>query len=74
MLDEYRDEITALKQSNGHFSTILEKHNELNQKVADAIQGRLPLTDVEIEVMKKEKLRLKDEMLKMILELKKATS
>lgn len=74
MLHEYRDEISALKQSNAHFAKIFEKHNELDHKVADAVEGRLPLTDVEIEVMKKEKLLLKDEMLKMILESKKATS
>ncbi|HHD75701.1 MAG TPA: DUF465 domain-containing protein [Campylobacterales bacterium] len=73
MLHEYRDEISALKQNNGHFSKIFEKHNELDHKVADAVEGRLPLTDVEIEVMKKEKLLLKDEMLKMILESKKAS-
>jgi len=72
MLPEYRDEISALKQSNAHFTKIFEKHNELDHKVADALEGRLPLTDVEIEVMKKEKLLLKDEMLKMILESKKA--
>jgi uncharacterized protein YdcH (DUF465 family) len=74
MLHEYREEISALKQNNAHFARIFEKHNELDHKVADAVEGRLPITDVEIEVMKKEKLLLKDEMLKMILESKKATS
>lgn len=72
MLAEYRDEISELKQSNAHFSKIFEKHNELDQEVTDALEGRMPLTDVEIENMKKKKLLLKDEMLKMILELRKA--
>jgi len=72
MLAEYRDEISELKQSNAHFSKIFEKHNELDQEVTDALEGRTPLTDVEIENMKKKKLLLKDEMLKMILELRKA--
>ncbi len=72
MLHEYRDEITALKQSNAHFAKIFEKHNELDQKAKDADEGRLHLSDAELEQIKKEKLLLKDEALKLILELKKA--
>lgn len=74
MLHEYRDEISTLKQSNAHFSKIFEKHNELDQQVTDAIEGRVPLTDMEIDVMKKKKLLLKDEMHKMILETRKLAS
>jgi hypothetical protein len=72
MLAEYREEITELKQSNAHFARIFEKHNKLDHEVKDALEGRTPLTDVEIETMKKQKLLLKDEMLKMILESKQA--
>lgn len=72
MLHEYRDEITALKQNNAHFAKIFEKHNELDQKAKDADEGRLHLSDAELEQIKKEKLLLKDEALKLILELKKA--
>ncbi len=72
MLHEYRDEITALKQSNAHFAKIFEKHNELDQKAKDADEGRLHLSDVELEQIKKEKLLLKDEALKLILEYKNA--
>ncbi|CUV66131.1 conserved hypothetical protein [Sulfurovum sp. enrichment culture clone C5] len=72
MLHEYRDEITELKQTNAHFAKIFEKHNELDQKAKDADEGRLHLSDAELEVMKKEKLLLKDEALKLILEYKQA--
>ncbi len=72
MLHEYRDEISKLKQENAHFAKIFEKHNELDQKVEDAEAGRIPMTDVELETLKKEKLRLKDEAYKMILEYKKS--
>jgi uncharacterized protein len=72
MLHEYRDEIAQLKQTNAHFAKIFEKHNELDQKAKDADEGRLHLSDAELEVMKKEKLLLKDEALKLILELKQA--
>jgi uncharacterized protein YdcH (DUF465 family) len=74
MLAEYRDEIHELKTQNAHFAKIFEKHNELDQKAKDADEGRLYLSDMEVEVIKKEKLLLKDEALKMILEYKKSQS
>ncbi len=74
MLAEYRDEISALKQSNAHFAKIFEKHNELDQQATDADEGRLHLSDMELETIKKEKLLLKDEALKMILEYRKSQS
>jgi uncharacterized protein len=72
MLHEYRDEIAQLKQINAHFAKIFEKHNELDQKAKDSDEGRLHLSDAELEVIKKEKLLLKDEALKLILEYKQA--
>ena len=72
MLQEYREEITQLKQKNAHFAKIFEKHNELDQKAKDADEGRMHLSDAELEVIKKEKLMLKDEALRMILEYRKS--
>ncbi len=72
MLSEYREEISELKQKNAHFAKIFEKHNELDQKAKDADEGRLHLSDLELEQLKKEKLLLKDEALHMILEYKKS--
>jgi uncharacterized protein YdcH (DUF465 family) len=74
MLAEYRDEIHELKTKNAHFAKIFEKHNELDQKAKDADEGRLYLSDGELETIKKEKLLLKDEALKMILEYKNSKS
>ena len=72
MLSEYREEISELKQQNAHFAKIFEKHNELDQKAKDADEGRLHLSDAELEALKKEKLLLKDEAFHMILEYKKS--
>jgi len=72
MLHEYKNEIHDLKQSNGHFAKVFEKHNALDQKIEDAESNRVILTDVELETLKKEKLLLKDEAYKMILDYKKA--
>ena len=71
MLSEYRKEISELKQKNAHFAKIFERHNELDQKAKDADEGRLHLSDTELEQIKKEKLLLKDEALHMILKYKK---
>jgi len=71
MLHEYRDEIHELKMQNAHFAKIFEKHNELDQKVEDAEAGRIPMTDIELETLKKEKLLLKDEAYKMIMDYRK---
>lgn len=72
MLHEYKDEIHELKQSNAHFAKVFEKHNELDKQVEDAEAGRNLLTDAELETLKKEKLLLKDEAYKIILDYKKA--
>lgn len=72
MLHEYKNEIHELKLSNAHFAKVFEKHNDLDKKVEDAEAGRVILTDVELEILKKEKLLLKDEAYKMILDYKKA--
>jgi uncharacterized protein YdcH (DUF465 family) len=72
MLHEYKEEIHELKMNNAHFAKVFEKHNELDKKVEDAEADRVILTDVELETLKKEKLLLKDEAYKMILDYKKA--
>jgi uncharacterized protein YdcH (DUF465 family) len=74
MLHEYRDEIHELKQKDAHFTRIFEKHNDLDQQVEDAEAGRTILTDVELEILKKEKLLLKDEAYKMIMDYRKANA
>jgi uncharacterized protein len=72
MLHEYKNEIHELKQSNAHFAKVFEKHNALDQKIEDVEAERAILTDVELEILKKEKLLLKDEAYKMILDYRKA--
>jgi len=68
MLHEYKHE---LKMNNAHFAKVFEKHNALDQQVEDAEENRVILTDVELETLKKEKLLLKDEAYKMIMDYRK---
>jgi len=72
MLHEYRDEIHELKNENAHFARIFEKHNALDQKIEHAEAGDTPMTDIELETLKKEKLLLKDEAYKMIMDYRKS--
>jgi len=71
MLHEYKEEIHELKMNNAHFAKVFEKHNALDQQVEDAEENRVILTDVELETLKKEKLLLKDEAYKMIMDYRK---
>ena len=77
MLHEYRDIITHMKEneaSNAHFLKIFHRHNELDEKIMEAEKGAIPMTAQEIEVLKKEKLLLKDEAYAMLVEYKKTHS
>lgn len=67
MLHEYRDIISDIKVQNAHFAKIFERHNELDQKILNVEEGREHMEHFELETLKKEKLRLKDEAYQMIL-------
>jgi len=72
MLHEYRDEIHDLKAKDAHFANIFEKHNKLDEKIEHAENGDTPMTDIEMENLKKQKLLLKDEAYKMIMDYRKS--
>ncbi|MDD2780917.1 DUF465 domain-containing protein [Sulfuricurvum sp.] len=77
MLHEYRDVITQMKQNdaaNAHFLKIFDRHNDLDNQITKAENGEVPMTDLELEKLKKEKLLLKDEAYAMIIEYKKANN
>ena len=62
MFPEYRALITTLKQSDQHFTRLFDQHNDLDQKIKNMEAQIEPATDIEIDVLKKEKLALKDEL------------
>lgn len=71
MLHEYRDVISEIKVSNAHFAKIFEKHNDLDQQIADVEEGREHMEQLALEGLKKEKLKLKDQAYTMIMAYKK---
>jgi uncharacterized protein YdcH (DUF465 family) len=62
MFPEYRDLITTLKTSDAHFLRLFDKHNELDQKIKNMESHIEVGTPEEVEIIKKEKLHLKDEL------------
>jgi hypothetical protein len=62
MFPEFRDLITQLKTEDAHFARLFEQHNDLDQRIKN-IETHIEIgTPLEVENLKKEKLRLKDEM------------
>ncbi len=74
MLHEYRHVITTLKTENAHFAKIFERHNELDKKINNAESGSEFIEAIELDTLKKEKLKLKDEAYAMIMQYKKANN
>ncbi|GGY17527.1 YdcH family protein [Paludibacterium paludis] len=62
MFPEYRDLISRLKTEDAHFNRLFERHNELDQRIKNMEARIEPASMEEIEVLKKEKLKLKDEL------------
>lgn len=69
MFHEYRDLITELKQKDGHFIKVFDKHNELDEEIMEMEKNHVD--QFEIEKKKKEKLKLKDEVYNIIIKYKK---
>ena len=64
MFPEYRELITRLKTegTNNRFLHLFEKHNELDHKITWMKEMDAGGVHSEIETLKKEKLRIKDEL------------
>lgn len=62
MFPEFRDLITKLKTEDAHFARLFDKHNELDQRIKNMEANIELATPTEVEVLKKEKLHLKDEL------------
>lgn len=66
MFPEYRDLISRLKTENPRFLSLFEKHNKLDHEIArrEGSDGRG--YNLDIVRLKKQKLLLKDDLLKML--------
>ena len=62
MFPEYRDLISELKASDRYFLNLFENHNSLDQQIKNMESRLEPGTPDEIEVLKKKKLAIKDDL------------
>ncbi|MBK5073916.1 DUF465 domain-containing protein [Budviciaceae bacterium CWB-B4] len=68
MFPEYRDLITQLKTTHPRFHSLFDKHNDLDHEILRLqAQSGNSLND-KIATLKKEKLRLKDELYRILRE------
>ena len=55
-------ELDAILKSNNEFKQLYQRHTELDRQVLDAELGVLPIDDVTLARMKREKLAAKDRL------------
>ena len=58
-------EIDALIKSNPEFKQLYQRHKDLDKKVMDAELGVLPIDDMTLAQMKREKLAAKDRLVRL---------
>jgi uncharacterized protein YdcH (DUF465 family) len=55
-------ELDAIMKSNNEFKQLYQRHKELDRQVLDAELGVLPIDDITLARMKREKLAAKDRL------------
>lgn len=58
-------EIDALIKTNPEFKQLYQRHKDLDKKVMDAELGVLPIDDITLGQMKREKLAAKDRLVQL---------
>ena len=61
-LPEYRERINQLMAENGHFARLRESYDRLTTRIEALEDEHMPISDAELEKLKIERLRLKDEL------------
>lgn len=66
MFPEFREIIQQLREDNAHFAKIFEEHEKLNKEIIQLEQNPVNLLYDSIELLKRKKLKLKDEMYQLL--------
>lgn len=69
MFHEHRELITELRQNDTHFQRVFDRHNDLDHEIIQLEATHA--AQLEIDTLKKEKLKLKDEIYALIVKNKK---
>ena len=63
---QLKDKIHTLKTTNHHFARLYTEYDALNHEVAKVETGGAVMIDEALEDLKKKRLKLKDEIVKML--------
>ncbi|GHD55425.1 hypothetical protein GCM10017083_34330 [Thalassobaculum fulvum] len=63
---EYRDRIHDLKTGNAHFARLYDQYHDLDKQIARIEQEIEPTTDEHAEELKRQRVKLKDEIFGML--------
>lgn len=63
---EYHEQIHSLKINNNHFARLFGEYHELTSKVEQLEGADVPVDDVTINDLRKNRLKLKDELYAML--------
>ncbi|MCB1508594.1 MAG: DUF465 domain-containing protein [Hyphomicrobiaceae bacterium] len=63
-----QDKLHALKTTNSHFARLADSYHEINRRIHRAESEVEPMDDLALEDIKKERLKLKDEIAGMLAE------
>lgn len=69
MFHEYREIVSQLRQDDAHFARLFNEHNALDEEIERLMNDpKAAVRSDEIDAKKREKLRLKDELYRLIKE------
>jgi uncharacterized protein YdcH (DUF465 family) len=68
MFEHHQEEMEKLMKENEDFLRIYNRHQELDKKVTAAEIGTAPMEDLALNKLKKEKLRAKDQLARIMTE------
>ena len=72
---EYEQElVNALLEEDNSFKHLYDKYSVLKNQIDEAHDGAIAMDDIKLEQLKKQKLRLKDEMAGIIREYQRETA
>jgi hypothetical protein len=63
---EYKDKIHQLKSTNHHFARLFDDYHNVDREVRRMEQSVETVSDETLELLKKQRLSLKDELLAML--------
>ena len=63
---EFKEKIHALKAGNAHFAKLFTQYDEINHAIARFEGGNGAISDEALEIEKKKRLQLKDEIAQML--------